>query len=115
MDFQRALLDRKAGDKLAMTVVRKGSPLTLNLKLAEVPEPSKPAAGLAWDVLGLELKAIPAADFRQKYQSRYRGGLMVTDVRPGQSRGGPRHPVRRRAWWACTYGRPSRWRTSPTF
>ncbi len=66
-----------------MTVVRKGTRLTLNLKLAEVPEPAKPAAGLAWDLLGLELKAIPAADFRQKYQSRYRGGLMVTDVRLG--------------------------------
>ena len=38
--------------------------------------------GPAWELLGLELKAIPAADFRQKYQSRYRGGLLVTHVRP---------------------------------
>ncbi len=82
LDFQRAMLDRKAGDKVAMTVLRKGDRLTLSLTLAEMPETPKLAANLAWEVLGLELKAIPAADFRQKYQSRYNGGLMVADVRP---------------------------------
>jgi serine protease Do len=82
LEFHRAVLDHGVGDKLAVTVVRKGSRQTLNVTLAGVPEPPKPAAGPAWELLGLELKAIPAADFRQKYQSRYRGGLLVTDVRP---------------------------------
>ncbi len=81
LEFQRAMLNHEAGDKLAMTVVRKGSRRTLSLTLAGVPEAPKPTAGPAWELLGLELKAIPAADFRQKYQSRYRGGLLVTDVR----------------------------------
>ena len=38
--------------------------------------------------LGMELKPIAAEEFRQNYQTRFRGGLMVTAVRPGQSRRG---------------------------
>ena len=82
LDFHRAMLDHKPGDKLALVVVRKGKPAELDLTLAEVPEMRRPAANSTWELLGLELKAIPAADFQQKYQSRYRGGLMVSDVRP---------------------------------
>ena len=37
--------------------------------------------GSAWDTLGLELKSMPANDFKQKFHTRYRGGLLVTDVR----------------------------------
>jgi serine protease Do len=82
LEFHRAMLDRKAGDKVSLTVVRKGSPLTLRLTLADVPETVKQAGNPAWEFLGLELKSIPAADFHQKYQGRYRGGLAVADVRP---------------------------------
>ena len=63
-------------------VLRKGNRLSLGLTLAEVPEIRRPAANSTWEMLGLELKAIPAADFQQKYHSRYRGGLVVSDVRP---------------------------------
>jgi serine protease Do len=33
-------------------------------------------------VLGLELRPIAADEFRETYQTRYRGGLLVAEVRP---------------------------------
>jgi len=81
LDFQRALLDRSPGEQLELTVQRDGKPLTVGLELAEIPEALRPAVSPAWDLLGLELKPISAAEFRQKYQTRYRGGLAVGDVR----------------------------------
>jgi serine protease Do len=83
LDFQRAMLDRRPGDKVPLTVLRKGSRLTLSLTLAQASPSAKPAMSLAWEVLGLELKAIPAADFHQKAEGRYRGGLAVAEVRSG--------------------------------
>lgn len=83
LDFQRAMIDRKSGDKIDVTVQRDGKTVALNLQLAEVPESRRPAVSPAWEVLGMELKPLSSAEFRQKYQTRYRGGLVVTDVRPG--------------------------------
>jgi serine protease Do len=82
LDFHRAMLDHKPGDELSLVVLRKGSRLNLDLTLAEVPETPRPAVNSTWELLGLELKVIPAAEFHEKYQSRYRGGLMVSGVRP---------------------------------
>jgi serine protease Do len=83
LDFQRALLDRKAGEKVQVAVQRKGKPLSLEVTLASLPESVRPVSGPAWELLGVQLKPIPAGEFRQKFQSRYRGGLTVTDVRAG--------------------------------
>jgi serine protease Do len=80
LDFHRAMLDRKPGDRVALKIVRKGAPLELALDLADAPEQPKPP-NPAWDVLGLQLKPIPAAEFQQRYAGRYRGGLMVAEVR----------------------------------
>jgi serine protease Do len=84
LDFQRAMLDRKPGEKLQITVQRahEEKPLTLNLTLAAVPECQKVADQPAWDFLGVKLKAIPPEEFRKNHQTRYRGGLSVTAVRP---------------------------------
>jgi len=83
LDFQRAMLDRKPGQKIHMAVLRTGEPLTMKLTLGDAPETVKQSSDRpAWDVLGLELKPIPAEEFRKNYQSRYRGGLTVTAVRP---------------------------------
>ena len=82
LDFQRAMLDRKIGDKVQLAVQRVGKPITLSVTLTEPPESLRPAVGPAWDVLGLELRPIAPGDFRQKFQTRYRGGLTVADVRP---------------------------------
>jgi serine protease Do len=82
LDFQRALLDRKAGEKVKVALQRDGDPLTIDLVLADVPERFRGPTGPAWDILGLELKAISAKDFQRRFQTRYRGGLTITSVRP---------------------------------
>ncbi len=82
LDFQRELLDRKVGDKLDVTVSRDGKSLNLSLVLGANPESSQASGGSAWEVLGLELRAVPGDEFKQKFHTRYRGGLVVVDVRP---------------------------------
>lgn len=83
LDFQREMLDRKAGDKVDVTVRRGGKALNVSLVLGDVPEPSRTANNSTWETLGLDLQAVPAAEFKQKFpHTRYRGGLLVGDVRP---------------------------------
>jgi serine protease Do len=84
LDFQRAMLDRLPGDKLRLTVKRSGtdSPVKLSLTLASVPERQQLADQPAWDTLGVKLKAVSPEEFRRNRQTRYRGGLSVTEVRP---------------------------------
>jgi len=83
LDFHRALLQRKAGEKIELSVRRAGDPITVSMKLGVAAEPTvtRPSHP-AWQVLGLEFEAIPTAEFRRKYQTRYRGGLTVKTVRP---------------------------------
>jgi len=82
LDFQRAILDHKPGDKLRLAVRRAGDPLTMTLAMAAAAETQKPATQPAWEVLGVELRPIPSEEFRKNHQTRYRGGLAVTAVRP---------------------------------
>lgn len=89
LDFHRELLDRKAGEQVKLSVKRGGDSLALNLTLAAPPTISatpqmvaKTTSSPMWDLLGLELRPIPPEEFRQLYQTRYRGGLTVLDVRP---------------------------------
>ena len=81
LDFERAMLGHKAGDELPLTVHRGDDTVKLKLKLAAMPSHPTGDADLAWDVLGLHLAPISATQFKQ-YQSKYRGGLSVTEVRP---------------------------------
>jgi serine protease Do len=83
LDFQRALLDKKAGDQMKITVVRNGEEVALDLTLTNASREAKVDAQPAWEVLGLELRVIPAEDFKSRYQTEYRGGLVVVSVRPG--------------------------------
>jgi serine protease Do len=82
LDFYRVMLDRKPGDKVQLVVQRDGKPLELEIVLGQAQGTARPAANPVWDVLGMELKSIPATEFRQRFQTRYRGGLTVSDVRP---------------------------------
>lgn len=84
LDFQRSLLDRKAGDSLRLTVQRSGSksPMKLKLTLGSVAEKDDLANQPAWELLGVKLKAIPSDEFRKNRETRYRGGLEITAVRP---------------------------------
>ncbi len=81
VDFQREMLDRKAGDKIDVTVQRDGKSLNVSLVLGEIPDSPQTANAGTWEVLGMELRAMPTAEFKQKFRTRYRGGLVVLDVR----------------------------------
>ena len=82
LDFQRAMLDRKPGQKVHLAVRRASESLTLDLTLGNTPETPKTTPQPAWELLGVELQPIPSEDFRKSHQTRYRGGLAVTAVRP---------------------------------
>ena len=82
LDFQRAILDHKPGDKLRLSVRRADDPLTMTLALAGAPDTKISTGQPAWDVLGVELQPIATEAFRKNHQTRYRGGLSVTAVRP---------------------------------
>ena len=102
LDFQRALLDHNSGDELKLAVRRAGEPLALRLTLTQPTvlaasshsptsnrglaggrstSASSSAGGTTWDVLGLELQPIPQEEFKHRFQTRYRGGLEVVQVR----------------------------------
>jgi len=83
LDFARVISRHAAGDKLRLAIRRAGEPMTLHMTLAGLPEKVEAARDPVWKLFGLELKVIPAKQFREVYQTRYRGGLAVTEVRPG--------------------------------
>lgn len=82
LDLERAMLGRHPGEKIAVEVRRNGQPLSISLVLASAPDGREEAGDPAWDVLGLELKAVSSKQFKQQHRARYRGGLVVSDVRP---------------------------------
>ena len=81
LDFHRAMIGRKSGEKVALVVQRRGEAKTLNVVLDAATEANKPNANLAWDTLGLDLQPIAPKEFKELYQTRYRGGLAVVNVR----------------------------------
>jgi len=81
LDFQRAVLDLKPGEPIEFGVKRKDERLVMSLVLADPAPDAKPSQP-GWELLGLELQPIPSEDFHQTYQTRYRGGLTVSKVRP---------------------------------
>lgn len=81
IDFERALLGREIGKELDVTVRRNNSAVRTSLELAALPSQQVSPGDECWELLGLKLQSIPAQQFKQQ-QSRYRGGLNVTAVRP---------------------------------
>lgn len=82
IDFYRGFLEQAPGTDLAVVVERGAEKVSLDLALAEPQKGSPAAGGTYWELLGLELKTIPPEQFRQQYESNYRGGLLVLAVRP---------------------------------
>jgi serine protease Do len=80
-DIERALLGRKAGDSVTVTVVRAGAEACISLPLAAMRRDAVSIDERCWRELGLRVQQVPAGRV-QKLQSRYRGGLTVTEVRP---------------------------------
>jgi serine protease Do len=79
LDFERALIDRKAGEEVPVTVDRNHQPVTLTLVLAAKVRTAP--ADQTWEQLGLKLEPVASKQFRQ-VQSRYHGGLLVQSVKP---------------------------------
>lgn len=81
LDFERALLGRKVGDAVTVTVRRDSESIRTKLVLAATRKQSKNANDQAWEMIGLKLDPVPPDEFPQN-QTHYQGGLLVTDVRP---------------------------------
>ncbi len=75
LDFQRAFLSHSAGDTVKLSIERDGQQLSVSMLLTAAPSDE------IWQRLGLKLKSIPTKQF-QRYRTKYRGGLTVSDVRP---------------------------------
>lgn len=93
LDFQRVLLEATSGQEISLAVRRGEDSLNVSLKLAQAAAvrpttTSVAGSGPVWEVLGLELKPISQDEFRQQFQTGYRGGLMVAAVRSGSAAAG---------------------------
>lgn len=95
LDVERALLGRRTGEDVALTVIRGGDSIELDMKLTNRSgsrsRSSQAGASVAstlqqatWDTLGLRLKPEPRETF-QSANVPYRGGMRVTAVRPNSS------------------------------
>jgi len=80
LDLERALLGRKAGECVPVTVLRAGAEERLELSLAAARPIAASVEERCWLELGLRVEAVPQAKV-QRLQSRYRGGLAVLEVR----------------------------------
>ena len=86
LDFERALLGRKPNEEIPVLLERGSQSIALTLALnTSAKHTATMVAGnepdQVWDVLGMKLSPLPASQFKQT-NSRYRGGLSVTSVRP---------------------------------
>ncbi len=80
LDIERALLGRKIGERVPVTVTRAGADRQVELSLVASRHASVSIADRCWQELGLRLEPLQPAVV-QKIQARYRGGLVVTEVR----------------------------------
>jgi len=83
LDFERALLGQNNGDKVQLLVNRAGETLQMEMTL----EGTQKAENLTiddriWQAIGCRLAVIPEQQF-QHFNTRYRGGLKVANVRKG--------------------------------
>ncbi len=89
LQYAMAVLDAVPGEKLRMEFQRGEE--TYETFVATVPATSTsgdPVADLAWQVIGVAVR--PAGDtftrrMNSQLQTNYRGGLLITDVRPGSA------------------------------
>ena len=80
LDLERSLLGHQPGEEVALSVHRNQEPLTINLVLGSSPKRMTDNEGI-WETIGLRLEPAPASQLKG-YQKQYRGGLVVTAVRP---------------------------------
>ena len=80
LDLERALLGHKPGERVQVTVVRAGAQERIELPLVAVRKDSTSLDDRCWREIGVRFEPVQAAAV-QKLQSRYRGGLLVQEVR----------------------------------
>ncbi|MFM7034957.1 MAG: S1C family serine protease [Planctomycetia bacterium] len=80
LDVERALLGHKAGEGVPVTVIRADGEEQIMLPLAAARPQKLSLEDRCWQQLGLRVQTVPAVKV-QKLQSRYRGGLIVSEVR----------------------------------
>ncbi|MEI8071440.1 MAG: trypsin-like peptidase domain-containing protein [Planctomycetota bacterium] len=80
LDIERAMIGHKAGDNVNVTFSRTTGDERINLSLAKAKTQSLSIEDRCWQEIGIRFQLVPAAKV-QGLQSRYRGGLLVTDVR----------------------------------
>jgi serine protease Do len=86
LDFERALLDRSAGESVPLVVRRQGAEQHLDLVLQPVERAAAPAAELVWRKLGLRLSPVGVEAVAQNNR-QLRGGMMVIDIDPAAAAG----------------------------
>jgi serine protease Do len=83
LDFELAMIGRRAGEELAIEAVRAGEPQSLRIAMATMPDRrTRQVADSAWDIMGLRLTPAASADVT-RLNPRYRGGMRVLAVRAG--------------------------------
>ena len=82
LDVERALLGHRPGETVPVTVGRGGAETRIDLALGAARPRVLSKEERCWNELGLKVEFQPSGRV-QKLQSRYRGGLLVTDVRDG--------------------------------
>jgi serine protease Do len=83
-DFHRAMLDRRDGEQIELSIRRGDEFLAFELELAKVGPKLQEPDNETWNVLGMELQPISSEDFRQRFRSSlYDGGLTVKSLRSG--------------------------------
>lgn len=81
LDVELAFLGQRTGEEVAITAVRKDSPVTGKVALVSVGRPGRPGLNeRVWGTLGIKLSPMSDSEFKQ-LNSRYQGGLRVLDVR----------------------------------
>lgn len=81
LDVARVLLDGRVGEEMPLQLSRNGQRESLSLVLDRGQQGPSAVVDQAWQLLGLRLAPISSSVFR-RYQSRYRGGLKIVNVRP---------------------------------
>jgi len=88
VDFERALLERRAGSQVDVRVQRDGQTVALSLVLATAPGRDAPEVVLGnqlWSQLGLKVEPIGREDLHRAHGTgaeSYNGGLKVVGLRP---------------------------------
>ena len=84
LELELALLEHRPGESVDMVVARGNSkyPLALKLRTSGNSLSDSTIAKLVWDQIGIRVTPVPANDVASINED-YRGGLRITEIRPG--------------------------------